>query len=53
VPPIQPETFRMGLGDDTDGRYHTLARMYFWPFAGAARRLLKKQDASVGPTPTN
>ena len=53
VPPIQPETFRMGLGDDTDGRYHTLARMYFWPFAGAARRLLKKQGSSVGPTPTN
>ena len=39
VPPIQPETFRMGLGDETDGQYHTLARMYFWPFAGAARRL--------------
>jgi sterol desaturase/sphingolipid hydroxylase (fatty acid hydroxylase superfamily) len=43
VPPIQPESFRMGLGDDTDGRFHTLARMYFWPFAGAARRLLKRR----------
>ena len=53
VPPIRPETFRMGLGDDTDGRYHTLARMYFWPFAGAARRLSNKQDSGVGPTPTN
>ena len=53
VPPVQPETFRMGLGDDTDGRYHTLARMYFWPFAGAARRLRKKQSRGVGPTPTN
>ena len=39
VPPIQPETFRMGLGDETDGHFHTLARMYLWPFAGAARRL--------------
>jgi sterol desaturase/sphingolipid hydroxylase (fatty acid hydroxylase superfamily) len=39
VPPNQPESFRMGLGDETDGRFHTLARMYLWPFAGAARRL--------------
>lgn len=53
VPPIRPETFRMGLGDDTDGRYHTLARMYFWPFVGAARRLSKKQSSGVGPTPTS
>ncbi len=42
VPPIHAETFRMGLGDETDGRFHTLARMYFWPFAGAARRLMRK-----------
>jgi sterol desaturase/sphingolipid hydroxylase (fatty acid hydroxylase superfamily) len=46
VPPIQPETFRMGLGDDTDGHFHTLARMYFWPFAGAARRLRKRRTAA-------
>jgi sterol desaturase/sphingolipid hydroxylase (fatty acid hydroxylase superfamily) len=39
VPPVQPESFRMGLGDETDGRFHTLARMYLWPFSGAARRL--------------
>jgi hypothetical protein len=31
----------MGLGDETDGHFHTLARMYLWPFAGAARRLQK------------
>ena len=39
VPPVHPEQFRMGLGDETDGHFHTLARMYFWPFAGAARRV--------------
>jgi sterol desaturase/sphingolipid hydroxylase (fatty acid hydroxylase superfamily) len=39
VPPVQPETFRMGLGDDTDGQWNTLARLYLWPFAGAARRV--------------
>lgn len=42
VPPVHAETFRMGLGDATDGQFHTLVRMYFWPFAGAARRLLKR-----------
>ena len=49
VPPIQPETFRMGLGDETDGHYHTLARMYLWPFAGAARRL-KNRGRTQLPT---
>lgn len=39
VPPIRPESFRMGLGDDTDGRWNTLVRLYLWPFAGAARRI--------------
>ena len=42
VPPVHAETFRMGIGDETDGKFHTLARMYFWPFAGAARRLVRK-----------
>jgi len=39
VPPNQPESFRMGLGDETDGHFHTLTRMYLWPFASAGRRL--------------
>lgn len=39
VPPVKPETFRMGLGDDTDGQWNTLARLYLWPFGGAARRI--------------
>lgn len=32
VPPNQPESFRMGLGDDTDGRWVNVARLYLWPF---------------------
>jgi sterol desaturase/sphingolipid hydroxylase (fatty acid hydroxylase superfamily) len=51
VPPIQPEIFRMGLGDETDGRFHTLARMYLWPFAGAARTLRNWGRARSGMTP--
>jgi len=42
VPSDQPETFRMGLGDDTDGRWRSLARLYFWPFRLLGRRLLEK-----------
>ncbi|MGH8674846.1 MAG: sterol desaturase family protein [Burkholderiales bacterium] len=45
VPPIHAEIFRMGLGDETDGHFHTLARMYLWPFSGVARRLFGKSDA--------
>ncbi|TAK49133.1 MAG: sterol desaturase family protein [Betaproteobacteria bacterium] len=41
VPPVKAEAFRMGLGDPSDGRWNSLARMYLWPFAGAARRLRK------------
>ena len=37
VPSNQPETFRMGLGDGTDGKWNTVARMYLWPFRLAFR----------------
>jgi len=36
---VPPETFRMGLGDATDGQWNTLARLYLRPSAGAARRV--------------
>ena len=39
VPAAQPESFRMGLGDGTDGQWNTLWRIYAWPFAGAMRAL--------------
>jgi sterol desaturase/sphingolipid hydroxylase (fatty acid hydroxylase superfamily) len=32
VPTNEPESFKMGLGDGTDGQWNTLARMYLWPF---------------------
>jgi sterol desaturase/sphingolipid hydroxylase (fatty acid hydroxylase superfamily) len=38
--PSTRETFRIGLGDGTDGRWHTLPRMYFWPFANAFRHIV-------------
>lgn len=31
VPSDEPETFKMGLGDETDGRWHSVTRFYFWP----------------------
>jgi sterol desaturase/sphingolipid hydroxylase (fatty acid hydroxylase superfamily) len=38
VPANEPESFRMGLGDETDGRWRTLGRMYFWPFVLCFKR---------------
>jgi sterol desaturase/sphingolipid hydroxylase (fatty acid hydroxylase superfamily) len=38
--PSTRETFRIGLGDGTDGRWHSLTRMYFWPFANAFRHIV-------------
>ena len=43
VPPDQPESFRMGLGDETDGRWRSLGRLYFWPFVLLARRLFARK----------
>ena len=39
VPSNQPETFRMGLGDGTDGQWSSVGRLYLWPFALAFKRL--------------
>jgi len=42
--PKGKETFRMGLGDETDGDWHTVRRMYWWPFTMAARVLAGRND---------
>jgi len=39
VPGMQPEKFRMGLGDGSEARYHHLGRMYLLPFASVARAI--------------
>ncbi len=31
--PKEREEFPMGLGDGSDGEWHTVARMYWWPFS--------------------
>src|SRR5689334_10836749 len=45
VPSNEPENFRMGLGDGTDGRWNTIARMYLWPFRLAFTR--RQEQASA------
>jgi sterol desaturase/sphingolipid hydroxylase (fatty acid hydroxylase superfamily) len=30
--PIEEEAFHFGLGDESDGAWHRVGRMYFWPF---------------------
>jgi sterol desaturase/sphingolipid hydroxylase (fatty acid hydroxylase superfamily) len=32
VPPQEPETFRIGLGDGSDGQWRTVWQLYTWPF---------------------
>ena len=39
LPQPMPEQFRMGLGDGTDGTWHSVSRMYAWPFAAALRSI--------------
>lgn len=41
VPTREKEQFKMGLGDGTDGQWHTMTRLYFWPLLLAARRVAK------------
>jgi sterol desaturase/sphingolipid hydroxylase (fatty acid hydroxylase superfamily) len=36
--PGAEEPFRMGLGDGTDGEWHTVGRLYAWPFRYALSR---------------
>ena len=50
--PDRKETFRMGVGDDTDGQWHTVRRMYWWPFVNAARRIFGSAPARVNPPPS-
>jgi sterol desaturase/sphingolipid hydroxylase (fatty acid hydroxylase superfamily) len=47
VPRDQPETFRMGLGDETDGRWTSVGRLYFWPFVLLVRRILGRRPKPV------
>lgn len=48
VPSNQPETFRMGLGDGSDGQWRSVGRLYLWPFKLAFKRLFgsKKTPSS-------
>lgn len=50
VPANQPETFRMGLGDGTDGQWRSVSRLYFWPFVLAFKRLTGSNQPPVGIT---
>ena len=49
VPPDLQPNFRYGLGDDSDGCWHSVGRLYFWPFALLAKRLFKRETAPDHP----
>lgn len=44
------ETFPMGLGDGTDGTWHTVRTMYFRPFANAAGLLRSRNSEGTDAT---
>ena len=51
VPEVE-ETYEFGLGDGSDGEWHSLGRMYGWPVRGAfslLRRRLSRLEADAGP----
>jgi sterol desaturase/sphingolipid hydroxylase (fatty acid hydroxylase superfamily) len=50
--PASRETFRMGLGDGTDGEWHTVRRMYFWPFVNAGKRIAAAVRRRLTPPPS-
>ena len=41
VPGVEPETFRMGLGDGTEDKWHSVWRMYLVPFPACVRRIFE------------
>ena len=48
VPGMQPERFRMGLGDGSESRYHHLGRTYLLPFACVGREITSFARRTVG-----
>jgi len=42
------ERFDMGLGDGTDGTWHAVHKLYWWPFAMAARVLTGRDPIAAG-----
>ena len=48
--PGRKEPFRMGLGDGTDEQWHTVRRMYWWPFVNAAKRLVGAGRPTLEPS---
>jgi sterol desaturase/sphingolipid hydroxylase (fatty acid hydroxylase superfamily) len=49
--PQRQESFRMGLGDGSDGEWHTVRRMYAMPFVNAARRISGRGRSIEVPQP--
>ena len=39
VPSDEAEEFRFGLGDDTDGKWRSVGRLYIWPFGLLVKRI--------------
>jgi sterol desaturase/sphingolipid hydroxylase (fatty acid hydroxylase superfamily) len=49
VPSDKPETFRLGLGDDSDDRWNSVRKLYLRPFMLCAIRLRTTLPRQFGP----
>lgn len=45
--PYREESFRMGLGDGTDGQWHTVRRMWVWPFVNAGKVMARTISRAI------
>ena len=50
--PNKREEFRMGLGDGTDGEWHTVRRMYWWPFRNSLARVTGRGNTEFDSRPS-
>jgi sterol desaturase/sphingolipid hydroxylase (fatty acid hydroxylase superfamily) len=46
--PRRGDEFRMGLGDGSDGRWHRVWKLYFWPLRSAALRVIGRGEPVAG-----
>ncbi len=49
VPTDKPETLRFGLGDETDGRWRSVGRLYLWPLWLIVKRAVRSQSIQRDP----
>ena len=50
VPPSLPPAFRLGLGDGSDGQWHCLSKIYFWPLTQSFKLFKNRGRPNQNPS---